>query len=47
MLILLALIFLLPVIGMQMGTNLNVISYLITTPTEVILRTIMRLTGNA
>jgi Zn-dependent protease len=47
MLILIALIFVLPVIGMQMGTNLNVISYLITTPTEIILRAIMRLTGNA
>jgi Zn-dependent protease len=47
MVILLALIFLLPVIGLQMGTNLNVISYLITTPTEVILRAILRMTGNS
>jgi Zn-dependent protease len=47
MLILLALIFLLPVIGMQIGTNLNVISYLITTPAEVILRAILRMTGNS
>jgi hypothetical protein len=46
MVILLALIFLLPAIGVQMGMNLNVISYLITTPTEVILRAILRLTGN-
>jgi Zn-dependent protease len=46
MLILLGLIFLLPVVGAHMGTNLNIISYLITTPTEVILRAIMRLTGN-
>jgi Zn-dependent protease len=47
MVILLALIFLLPVIGMQMGRDFNVISYLITTPTEVILRAILRVTGNA
>jgi Zn-dependent protease len=47
MMILIALIFLLPVIGMQMGVDLNVISYLITTPTEVLLRGILRLTGNA
>jgi Zn-dependent protease len=46
MMILLALIFLLPVIGMQMGMNLNVMSYVITTPTEVIVRAILRLTGN-
>jgi Zn-dependent protease len=46
MLILLGLIFLLPVIGAQVGTNLNVISYLVTTPTEVVIRAIMRLTGN-
>ena len=47
MMILLALIFLLPVIGMQTGTNLNVISYLINAPTEVIIRAILRVTGNA
>jgi Zn-dependent protease len=47
MMILIALIFLLPVIGMQVGVDLNVISYLITTPTEVLLRGILRLTGNA
>lgn len=47
MMILIALIFLLPVIGTQMGVDLNVISYLITTPTEMVLRAIMRLTGNS
>ena len=46
MMILIALIFLLPVIGMQMGVDLNVISYLITTPTEMVLRAILRVTGN-
>jgi Zn-dependent protease len=46
MMILIALIFLLPVIGMQMGVDLNVISYLITTPTEMVLRAILWLTGN-
>jgi Zn-dependent protease len=46
MMILIALIFLLPVIGLQMGVDLNVISYLITTPTEMVLRAILWLTGN-
>jgi hypothetical protein len=46
MMILIALIFRLPVIGMQMGVDLNTALYLITTPTGVILRGILRLTGN-
>jgi Zn-dependent protease len=46
MIILIALLFLLPVVGAQMGVDLNIISYLIEAPTEVILRAILRLTGN-
>ena len=46
MMILIALLFLLPVLGAQMGLDLNIISYLIEAPTEVILRAILRLTGN-
>ena len=46
MVILIALLFLLPVLGVQMGIDLNIISYLIGAPTEVILRAILRLTGN-
>jgi len=46
MLILIALLFLLPILGAQMGVDLNIISYLIGAPTEVILRAILRLTGN-
>jgi Zn-dependent protease len=46
MMILIALLFLLPVVGAQMGVDLNIISYLIEAPTEVILRAILRLTGN-
>jgi Zn-dependent protease len=46
MMILIALLFLLPVVGAQMGVDLNIISYLIAAPTEVILRAILWLTGN-
>jgi Zn-dependent protease len=46
MMILIALLFLLPVVGAQMGVDLNIISYLMEAPTEVILRAILRLTGN-
>ena len=46
MMILIALLFLLPVVGAQMGVDLNIISYLIQAPTEVILRGILQLTGN-
>jgi Zn-dependent protease len=47
MMILLTLLLFLPVLGAQMGVDLNVVSRLITGPTEAILRTILRLTGNA
>ena len=46
LLILVALLFFLPVLGQQMGVNLNVISHLISTPIEVLLRFIMWLTAN-
>src|SRR5262245_10344998 len=47
MMILLTMLLFLPVLGAQMGIDLNVVSRLITGPTEAILRTILRLTGNA
>jgi len=47
MMILLTMLLFLPVLGAQMGVDLNVASRLITGPTEAILRTILRLTGNA
>jgi Zn-dependent protease len=46
MMILIALLLFLPMLGLQMGVDLNVISYLMGAPTEVILRAILRLTGN-
>jgi Zn-dependent protease len=46
MMILIALLFLLPVLGMQMGVDLNIVSYLISAPTEFVLRAILRVTGN-
>ena len=46
MMILIALLFFLPMLGANMGVDLNFMSYLIGVPTEVILRAILRLTGN-
>jgi Zn-dependent protease len=46
MMILIALLFFLPMLGANMGVDLNIISYLMGVPTEVILRAILRLTGN-
>jgi Zn-dependent protease len=46
LLILVALLFFLPMLGQQMGVDLNVISHLIGTPIEALLRFIMWLTGN-
>src|SRR6476620_151391 len=46
MMILIILLLFLPMLGLQMGVDLNVVSHLILTPTEVILRAILRLTGN-
>ena len=46
MLILLGLLFLLPMVGAQIGMDLNLISYLVTGPTDAIIDLILRLTGN-
>jgi Zn-dependent protease len=46
LLILVALLFFVPMLGVQMGVDLNIISYLISTPIEALLRFIMWLTGN-
>jgi Zn-dependent protease len=46
MMILVALLLFLPMLGLQMGVDLNVVSHLLLTPTEIILRAILRLTGN-
>ena len=46
MMILIALLLFLPMLGLQMGVDLNVVSHLLLTPTEIILRAILRLTGN-
>jgi Zn-dependent protease len=46
LLILVALLFFLPMLGQQMGVDLNVISHLMSTPIEGLLRFIMWLTGN-
>jgi Zn-dependent protease len=47
MMILLTALLFLPLLGAQMGIDINIVSRLITGPTEAILRTILRLTGNA
>jgi Zn-dependent protease len=46
MMILIAVLLFLPMLGLQMGVDLNVVSHLLLTPTEIILRAILRLTGN-
>jgi Zn-dependent protease len=46
MMILITLLFFVPMIGAQMGIDLNIISRLIGTPTDLILRAIVQLTGN-
>ena len=46
MMILIALLLFLPMLGLQMGVDLNVVSHFLLTPTEIILRAILRLTGN-
>ena len=46
MMILITLLFFLPMFGAQMGIDLNIISRLIGTPTELIVRGIVQLTGN-
>ena len=47
MMILLTLLLFLPLLGAQVGVDLNLTARLIIGPTEAILRTILRLTGNA
>jgi Zn-dependent protease len=46
MMILITLLFFLPMLGAQMGLDLNIISRLIGFPTEAIIRGIIQLTGN-
>jgi Zn-dependent protease len=46
MMILITLLFFVPMIGAQMGIDLHPISRLIGTPTDLILRAIVQLTGN-
>jgi Zn-dependent protease len=46
MLILIALLLFLPMLGAQLGVDLNLVSSLITGPSEIILSSILRLTGN-
>ena len=46
MMILIALLFFVPMIGAQMGIDLNIISRVVGTPTDLILRAIVQLTGN-
>ncbi len=46
MMILITLLFFLPMLGAQMGVDLNIISQVIVAPTEAIIRAIALLTGN-
>jgi Zn-dependent protease len=47
LMILLGLLIILPLLGSQLGINLNFVSYLILVATNAVLRTVLRLTGNA
>jgi Zn-dependent protease len=47
LMILIGLLFILPLLGSQLGINLNFVSYLILGATNAVLRTILRFTGNA
>ena len=46
MLILIGLLFILPVLGAQWGADLNIVSQVIASSTDSVIRTILRLTGN-
>ena len=46
MLILIGLLFVLPMLGAQLGVDFNIVSQLIASSTESVIRTILRLTGN-
>jgi len=47
MFILIGLIFILPMLGAQLGVNLNVLGWLVSAPTNAVIQTVLRLTGNA
>jgi Zn-dependent protease len=47
LMILIGLLFILPLLGSQLGINLNFVSYLILAATNAVLKTILRFTGNA
>jgi hypothetical protein len=46
MLILIGLLFILPMLGAQLGADFNIVSQVIASSTDSIIRTILRLTGN-
>ena len=46
MLILIGLLFILPMLGAQLGADLNIVSQVIASSTDSVIRTILRLTGN-
>jgi len=47
MAILLGLLFILPIVGAQLGTNLNIIGWLLGGPVDAVIGTILRITGNS
>jgi Zn-dependent protease len=46
MLIMIGLIFVLPMLGAQIGVDLNVLGWLISAPTNSVIETVLRITGN-
>jgi Zn-dependent protease len=46
MLILISLLFILPMLGAQLGADLNIVSQVIASSTNSVIRIILRLTGN-
>ena len=46
LLILIGLLFVLPMLGAQLGTELNIFSQVLASSTDSVIRTILRLTGN-
>ncbi len=47
MLILIGLLFILPMLGSQLGVDLNVIAWVMSGPVNIVIRSILQLTGNA
>jgi Zn-dependent protease len=47
MLIMIGLIFILPLLGAQLGRNLNVLGWLVSGPTHAVIESILHLTGNS